>query len=112
MTYRKNCNMSGECVDQKFCNKNIISKLEYCNNCPGCGCCLFCGESIIPSCNFPFYKYTSLNPELKQNDSFDLNKEVENINEMYKQESTILQFNINSGLIGGVPRISTRKYPF
>ena len=82
MTYRKNCNYSGECPSAKFCKSSIEKKLQMCNDCPGCGCCMFCGEGIINTQDFPIFQYHSVNNsiEQKQNyDLFDLEKEINTI---------------------------------
>ena len=59
--------------------KTIEKKLQMCNDCPGCGCCMFCGEGIINTQDFPIFQYHSVNNsiEQKQNyDLFDLEKEI------------------------------------
>ena len=112
MTYRKNCNYSGECQSNKFYNATVSQKLKICNDCPGCGCCMFCGENLIKTEDFPLFKYNSVNrTEKKQNDnSFDLEEEIRKIESKYDREVALHGLKLQTGMIGNIPKISTTSY--
>ena len=114
MTYRKMCNISGECPSAKFCKSSILQKLKMCNDCPGCGCCMFCGEGLITTSDFPIFQYQSTNtnfPQKQNDDLFDLEKEVDKIHNEIDHEMAYQGLMLRTGMIGGgIPRISSQSY--
>ena len=113
MSYRRNCNYSSECPSIKFCNADIQKKIEMCDNCPGCGCCMFCGDREIPRCNFPLFQYTSTNyvyDNIPNSKTFDLEQEIKQIDNMYDRNMALNGLYMRTGMIGNIPRISTKRY--
>jgi len=113
MSYKKNCNYSGACPSSNFCNSSIEKKLQMCNDCPGCGCCMFCGEGMINTKDFPIFQYQVKNNSMKHKQNynlFDLEEEIEEIENIKARNLALQGLKLRTGMIGDIPRISSQSY--
>ena len=113
MTYRKNCNYSGQCPSREFCKSSPVEQLQMCNDCPNCGCCMFCPEGMIYTEDFPIFQFNSVNNSIEQkqnHDLFDLEKEIKEIKNRNARNSALQGLMLRTGMIGDIPRISSQSY--